>query len=388
MTKMLIMRKDTRPIWELNQLICSIIGTCLTLKDLRKIARRCGHKAKEKMTPFEFHHTIVFACQTCGPMAKTVQKYLNEKYWLTVQRLDKLEANELEQAWEEAVHEGEVAAAYWAIATRADAPSSLIKHIFGEVHMMSHLQGAQSRLDLKELAQLRDDYRQLKERLSEREILLARTKWERDEARLQAAEHEGEVMILQREISLLQERLRYLEEGQELQRLKQGNSELRARLTREQDLREKLELYIKVLEDELRQRPGLPRVCEASEPSEMDYPVQPIKECPSLCARRILFVGGLERLEPNYRRLVEEQGGILERHDGNCRNGQQRLEAMIKRADFVICPVDCNSHRACLCVKRLCKDLKKLHIMLSNSGVSSFQKALAQVACEKLISNS
>ena len=254
--------------------------------------------------------------------------------------------------------------------------------------MMSHLQGAQCRMNLKEVAQLRDDYRQIKERLSERETHLIRTKRERDEARLQAAERKREVVVLQRDISLLRERLKYLEDGQELQTVKQENAEFRARLTREQDLRERFEQRFKELEDELMQKPELSCDYETSESIQTDHSVQTNMVCSSLCARHILFVGGMEKLEPHYRRLVEENGGRFERHDGDCRNGQDRLENMIKRADFVICPVDCNSHNACLCVKRLCKDLKKLYFMLSNSGVGSFQKALAQVACEKLVSNS
>ena len=391
MGKMLILRESVRPIWELDPLICPIIGTCLTLKELSKIGRRFGY-GLNGITPFELHNSMVGACQKSGPVARAVQKYLNEKYWLTVQRIDDLEADDLTQAWEDAVCEGKVAEAFWAIITREDTPSSLIRDIFGEVHMMSHLQAAQSRLDLKEMAQLRDDYRRLKERLSKREGHVIRARGERDEARRNIAEKEGAVEHLKRELSLARKRLKRLEEGEELQRLKEENADLRARLARGQDLRERIELRLKAVEDETRQKAEFPgaqdKDFDSLEVTQTDHPVQPEgEEYPGLCARRILFVGGLERLEPHYRRLVEDRGGVFERHDGDCRRGQNCLEGMISRADFVACPVNCNSHQACLCVKRLCKELRKLYVMLPNSGVATFQKALARVAYEKPVSN-
>jgi hypothetical protein len=60
-------------------------------------------------------------------VARYVQKYLTEKYRVTMKLIDEFEAKELEQAWDEAVREGQVAGAFWAIMTRLDAtlPSPL-----------------------------------------------------------------------------------------------------------------------------------------------------------------------------------------------------------------------------------------------------------------------
>jgi len=91
------------------------------------------------------------------------------------------------------------------------------------------------------------------------------------------------------------------------------------------------------------------------------------RDCPSfdLCRKRVLIVGGIERMESQYRRLVEKQGGgILEYHAGHMRGGRKQLEHSLQRADVVLCPVNCNSHGACVLVKNLAKKYRKpLHMM-------------------------
>ena len=64
-------------------------------------------------------------------------------------------------------------------------------------------------------------------------------------------------------------------------------------------------------------------------------------------------------MESAYRKLVEERGGILEYHAGHMKSGGRALENSVQRADLVLCPVNCNSHGACLMVKNLGKKYKK-----------------------------
>lgn len=111
------------------------------------------------------------------------------------------------------------------------------------------------------------------------------------------------------------------------------------------------------------------------------------KACPAfdLCRKRVLIVGGIERMESQYRKLVEEQGGgILEYHAGHMKGGKKQLEKSLQRADVVLCPVNCNSHGACLMVKNLAKKYcKPVHMMPNFSmsaiaGVISTHYAAAQ----------
>jgi hypothetical protein len=100
--------------------------------------------------------------------------------------------------------------------------------------------------------------------------------------------------------------------------------------------------------------------------------------CPSfdLCKKRILMVGGITRMESLYRELIESRGGIFEYHDGYVKKGAKCLEGCFKRADVVICPVNCNSHAACSIVKNLGKKHNKTVHMLSNSSLSAVSQVI------------
>ena len=101
-------------------------------------------------------------------------------------------------------------------------------------------------------------------------------------------------------------------------------------------------------------------------------------DCPSfdLCRKRILVVGGMTRLEAFYRRLIEGRGGIFEYHDGYMKKGARQLENQLKRADVVLCPVNCNSHAACSMVKNLCKKHEKPVYMMANSSLNAVSQAI------------
>ena len=103
--------------------------------------------------------------------------------------------------------------------------------------------------------------------------------------------------------------------------------------------------------------------------------------CPSydLCKKRVLIVGGIERMEKSYRRLIEERGGVFEYHAGHMKSGGKGLENSVQRADLVLCPVNCNSHGACLKVKNLGKKFKKPVHMLSNFSLSAVARTMEQL---------
>ena len=101
------------------------------------------------------------------------------------------------------------------------------------------------------------------------------------------------------------------------------------------------------------------------------------KECPAFnfCRKRVLMVGGIDRMERHYREFVEGCGGTFEHHTGVMKNGAKQLKNSMLRADVVLCPIRCNSHAACCQVKKLGKKLNKPIYMLSNFSLN----ALSQV---------
>lgn len=103
------------------------------------------------------------------------------------------------------------------------------------------------------------------------------------------------------------------------------------------------------------------------------------KDCPlfDFCGKRILIVGGITKIKTFYRRAIEKKGAVFEYHDGWGKHG---LEGLIRRSDMILCPVNCNSHNACLSVKKLCKKYCKRVQMLPSSSLSSISQALSKSA--------
>ncbi len=103
-----------------------------------------------------------------------------------------------------------------------------------------------------------------------------------------------------------------------------------------------------------------------------------------LCQKRVLMVGGITKMEDRYREVVEMRGGVFEYHDGYIRNGARNLEGVIRRADMVLCPVNCNSHTACGVVKNLGKKYGKPVFMLAGSSVSALAQAVEHAGARVL----
>ncbi len=52
--------------------------------------------------------------------------------------------------------------------------------------------------------------------------------------------------------------------------------------------------------------------------------------CPcAQCPQRVLVVGGIERMEPLYRQVIEAKGHIFEYHAGHLRKGGNKLENLL-----------------------------------------------------------
>jgi len=100
-----------------------------------------------------------------------------------------------------------------------------------------------------------------------------------------------------------------------------------------------------------------------------------------LCQKRVLIVGGLTKLQAFYRDLVTMLGGTFDYHEGTCKTNQLDLSQRISSSDIILCPVDVNSHAACLFVKKACKKSGKKYIMLRKSSISTIYSALINAAC-------
>ncbi len=96
----------------------------------------------------------------------------------------------------------------------------------------------------------------------------------------------------------------------------------------------------------------------------------------NLLKKNICIVGGVERMENLYRNYIENNGGSLDYHSGSMQSGIAKLERFLQRADMIICPINCNSHTACLKVKDLARKLGKKYYMLPTGSLSAVKKLL------------
>ena len=97
---------------------------------------------------------------------------------------------------------------------------------------------------------------------------------------------------------------------------------------------------------------------------------------------RVAYVGGVESLESCYKETAESFGCPFCYHCGHCEGGKKAIEGIVDKNDVVFCPIDINSHNACLLVKRVCKMRDKPCYFLRSSGVSALKKGLVNFAAK------
>ena len=86
---------------------------------------------------------------------KLLHKALDKRHRLVIGRFEKARTiDEVRALWRDAVKQGDIPGAYWAALTHAATNDALIREIFGEVHMLSHLVGAANRADIRRLGEL------------------------------------------------------------------------------------------------------------------------------------------------------------------------------------------------------------------------------------------
>lgn len=398
-----------RRLWELwHKYHCPIIGTCLEVDDLRRLARKIGSPAlRDAKSDFEVHVSFVAAADEKNLLSIAVQKELERRYARTVKRFASAKSPDaLRTLWQRALADGEVQGAFWALMTHACADVELRSQAFEDVHMLSHQIGAGLRADLAALAEARKALAHLrKEAESERKRNARRLQKKNTEVE-QLRERVTGLEGIEQAYEATRERLRELEDGRELRalrarvaQLEQENDRQGRRLADAELRAEALEQGLEAAEAEVM---GLAaRLQEQTNACEALERLIGMGDATDACAgddcdgcsghhdrafdldlagQRILCVGGRSDLAPRYRDLVQRCNGELIRHDGGLEDSRQRLEAVLASADAVICPADAVSHNAYALTKRFCKRMAKPCVLVSRSSVGAFAEALSALA--------
>ena len=143
-------------IWDLGtKLHCSVIGTCLSTTELRDILRKLRAAGAAQASDHDLHcMAVVIAGERAGG-AKLLQKALDRRHRGDIVRYSRAkDPAALVGPWEESLKQGNVPGAYWAVLTHPLTTQDIVKRVFGDVHMLSHLVGAANRADIRRLREL------------------------------------------------------------------------------------------------------------------------------------------------------------------------------------------------------------------------------------------
>ena len=367
-------------LWEIDPgSHCSIIGTCFSLDDLRRLIRKAELNIPVDADDYDIHGYFVLRAAKRAPLAKLMHKALDRKYPTQITRFHKCsKPEEIWSLWTESLASGDVAGAYWALMTSGATPEKMRIRAYNEVHMLSHLMGKSSRGDLKRLHQLEAGCAELTDRLSKTRAQAAATLGERDER------------IRKLEAELAQARIKSTEPtpviegrktGLELERLKMRFEILERRLKTERARARAAEERAEALLAAASQTKTLVDTFDDLETEEGDAePALDGKTNLEGCA--LLYVGGHRSVTPRLRAHVEQMHGRFLYHEGGVEAQNGRLPGLVSQADAVFCPIVCVSHDACLRLKHLCKRHGKRFIPLRSTGVSGFLSAVAAMSSE------
>ena len=380
--------KKPLKFWEVDQLFkCPVIGMCLTLTEQKQILKKSDISVKKKSL-FEIHEKLLANSDSKNQVSRRVDNLLNRKFGKEAAPLLDLDHEKFMAHCRNAFVCKDCMGVLWAVAARPNLPPECKRELFGEIHMIMHWNGEQSMKLKRELARQQKQVDSMSQRVKE-SICARRSLQKKNKTLKQDQEYlKAKMEDLLRKKSGPQGKIA----GRDSQRLNddfenkieklEGKfSELTANFKNSQlkiiSLKEKNAQISFELERQ-RKLVGHFRKNTQREVEKFITQHRCDASCPSfdLCKKRILIIGGMERMESLYRKLIESKGGVFEYHDGCMKNGVKGLEYRLRRADVVLCPVSCNSHAACSAVKNLAKKYNKTVHMLANFSLNAVSQVI------------
>lgn len=376
-----IARTQRLKTWDLASMFhCSIVGTCLTTSELRQVLAKVGDIDAKTATDHALHSRGVRAAGQRDIAGKLLNKALDRRHERILKQFSKLStSSEIRAQWNIAVDEGDVSGAYWAVMSHPASDRPLVQDVFGEVHMLSHLVGSSSRLDLARLRKLQLDVEAKDDKIV------------RQEARLNAAANDH--ALLQRRIGELEaDLLRKQAVAGELVSMSadwRQEARLLKRLQAADQRADEYEGHLAALEAKLAEaerRAGALSEENCSLQRELDL-LEAAVTMPDLASadavhsgapQTLLYVGGRPNLFDRLRKLADDRNIELLLHDGGIEDNLSLLPAMVGRVSWAIFPVDCISHSASDMVKRLCRENGKPYLPVRSASLASFAAAIAQ----------
>jgi len=371
-----------KKLWELpRNLHCSVVGTCLTTPELRKVLGKFAEADLHRLSELDLHEQGVTSAGHQDDAGRALHKALDRRHEAVVKRFARADdPQSLRRLWQEARQGGDLPGAYWAVLTHAATTDALVHEVFGDVHMLSHLVGSANRAALSRIAELEECQAEIENRRERQQARLEETFAQRDAiaARLDqlliersaqsgAQCGEAETVALRELVESLHQRL--AGEIARRERADQKREESREALLRAQRDLAAVGERARALDAEAQ---ALEELLDAGADMGEAAPL-PVPE-----GAAILYVGGRPAQVEQIRVRLAASGAELLHHDGGLQERVGMLAGLISRADLVVFPVDCISHGAMHAVKRLCGQAGKPYLPLRSAGLASFVGGLRQ----------
>ena len=367
--------------WDLASMFhCSIVGTCMTTSELRQVLAKVGDIDAKTATDHALHSRGVRAAGQRDIAGKLLNKALDRRHERILKQFSKLStSSEIRAQWNIAVDEGDVSGAYWAVMSHPASDRPLVQDVFGEVHMLSHLVGSSSRLDLARLRKLQLDVEAKDDKIVRQEARLNAAA--SDHALLQRRIDELEADLLRKQavagepVSVSADRRQEARLLQRLQAADQRADEYEGRLAALEAKLAKAERRASTLAEE---NSALQRELDMLEAAVTMPEAAGADVVHSGKPQTLLYVGGRPNLFDRLRKLADDRNIDLLLHDGGIEDNLSLLPAMVGRVSWAIFPVDCISHSASDMVKRLCRESGKPFLPVRSASLASFAAAIAQ----------
>jgi len=393
-----------KKLWNLQaRFHCSVIGTCLTLNELRRLCRKANIVFETKVSDHELHSSFVNIAGESAYPSRLLQKHLDSKYKRSIQQFRRIHSeNELQRLWLEAMKTGEVANAFWALVTHPSTADELLDQMYGDIHMLSHLAGASIRVDMQEFTRQGQRTKNLEAQLIKMRDNTRREIKDKEKNIQSRSERLARALASEQRLQQVEQRLVKFESGTELLEMRNKIEKLSSELNAVQLQKERAENTVKMwkqlvipsgdlnmklqqsLAESRHERDALETLlasflsgtCQDACMLENDK----TRQNPDLCNRCILYVGGRSSQKAHFRILVEQYNGRFIHHDGGREDSRHQLSSILPRADAVMCPLDCISHDAVHRVKQFCNRHGKPLILLPRGSLSAFAQGLVKVA--------
>ena len=142
-----------RKLWELaDKHHCPVMGTCLTISELGKFARRY-FSSVDPRDEYAMHVKAVNFASSRNDVSEAIHKHLERKYRLSILHFERAQNDgEVLAVWREHYGRGDVAGALWAATTHRAISADTEQRIFADIHMLSHQIGAGQAADVRRLS--------------------------------------------------------------------------------------------------------------------------------------------------------------------------------------------------------------------------------------------